>query len=110
VKRICSECGLARNVDAFRDGVDATVCAPCRYSSLTWGRADERAYDVHRRDKEFAKDAEAYWRLRRQGQQPLGIDKSAMAEAMADHPMELAIGRSLHRIEREALVRQNGTI
>lgn len=82
----------------------------CEKRSVTWGMADERAYTIRQKDKDFAKDSEAYWRMRKEGRQPLGIDKSAMAEALATHPIELEIGRSLHRTERGALVRMNGTI
>jgi len=82
----------------------------CEKRSLSFGRADERAYEVRKKDREFVKDSEAYWRMRKEGKQPRGIDKSAMAEALATHPIELEIGRSLHPSERKALVRMNGTI
>lgn len=82
----------------------------CEKRSITWGRADERAYEVRRKDREFEKDAAAYRRLRSQGLQPRGVDKSAMAEALATDKIEVEIGRSLHPTERKALTRMNGAI
>lgn len=78
--------------------------------SIQFTALDERAFDVRKRDKEFAKDAAAYRRLRANGLQPKGVNKSAVLETMADHRAEVAIGRSITPEERSAYNRNLGAI
>ena len=46
-------------------------------------------------EREWDKDMPAYKRLRGQGYQPRGVDGAAMAEAQANHPLEIEMGRPL---------------
>lgn len=101
--QVCTECNQARPIDAFRPGVDASVCGRCRYSSLAFGMADERAYEVRKRDKALVKDGAAYRRLRAEGLQPKGVNRSAELEARADHKFEIKLGRNMTRTEREVI-------
>lgn len=108
--RYCPGCDEMRPDDTFREGIDAHLCFRCRVSSVQFEGVSEQAIAIRQKDRDFVKDSEAYWRMRKEGKQPRGIDKSAMAEKLATHPIELEIGRSLHKSERDALVRMNGTI
>jgi len=50
---------------------------------------------VDARERGWDKDMPAYKRLREQGYQPRGVDGAAMAEAAANHPLEIEMGRPL---------------
>lgn len=50
---------------------------------------------ANEREKRWAEDMPAYRRLRREGLQPRGIDGAAAAEAQANHPLEMEMGRPL---------------
>lgn len=69
-----------------------------------------RSVAVRERDKKFAKDADAYRRLKKDGLQPRGVDNSAMAEARANHRLDIELGRDAHPTERKAAVRSFGAI
>lgn len=85
-------------------------CFGCKCLTLRFDKLDERSMDVRKRDKEFAKDSAAYKRLRAEGLQPKGVNKSAMLERAADHKAEVALGRSLTTEERVAHTRDLGAI
>ena len=108
--QICTECGLPKPADQFRAGIDASVCFGCRVGSAQFLSMAPRAFDVRKRDKEFAKDAAAYRRLRAEGLQPKGVNKSAMAETLATHKSEIDMGRSLRPDEKRAFSRDLGTL
>lgn len=81
-----------------------------RLRGITFAQADERAYEVRKRDKDFVKDSAAYKRLRAEGLQPRGVNKSAALETMADHKIEVELGRSISRREATAHTRALGRI
>ena len=47
--------------------------------------------EIRRRDRQFARDNAAYRRLRADGVQPRGVDKSYMAERLADNKAEIEL-------------------
>ena len=55
---------------------------------------------MRKRDRQLAVDGAAYRRLRKEGIQPKGVDKSAMLERAMDHKIEAKLGRSMTREER----------
>ena len=62
----------------------------------------EYAMEIRKRDRDFAVDNAAYRRLRAEGLQPRGVNKSAMAEKLADNKAEIELGRSLFSDEKDA--------
>ena len=64
------------------------------------------AIEVRKRDRDFDRDAAAYKRLRKEGIQPRGVDKSAQLEASINHKTEAQLGRSLHKDEISAFNRE----
>ena len=62
----------------------------------------EYAMEIRKRDRDFAVDNAAYRRLRAEGLQPRGVNKSAMAEKLADNKAEIELGRSLYSDEKDA--------
>lgn len=108
--RICADCGDPKPSSAFREGRHADVCFACRVGSVQFTSMSPRAEDVRKRDREFEKDAAAYKRLRKEGLQPKGVDKSALLETMADHKTEVELGRSLQKDQVKAFNRGLGSI
>lgn len=103
----CSNCRRDQPVAMFRPGRDADVCGRCRYGSLNFGMADERAYQVRKADHQFENvDGPAYWRLKKDGIQPNNIDGSHLLETMMEHPMEAELGTNLLPEEKAALIRE----
>lgn len=109
-EQICTECELPKSADQFREGIHASVCFGCRVGSAQFFSMAPRAADVRKRDREFAKDAAAYRRLRAEGLQPKGVNHSAMAETLATHKTEIDMGRSLRKDEKAAFTRDLGTL
>ena len=103
---ICSECNLPKPDTQFRPGRDSTVCFSCRVQSVQFESANPRAIEVRKRDRDFDRDAAAYKRLRKEGIQPRGVDKSAQLEASINHKTEAQLGRSLHKDEIKAFNRE----
>lgn len=77
----------------------------CAKRSIQFTGADERSYELRKRDRAFALDSAAYRRLRAEGLQPRGVDKSSTLEVVADHKAEVMLGRSLSTREKNALNR-----
>lgn len=82
----------------------------CRVRSVQWAPADERSYEVRKRDRKFTADSAAYRRMRAEGLQPKGVNESATLERVADHKMEVQLGRSISRRERNAWNREIGAV
>jgi len=77
----------------------ARGCCPTFADHVRSIRFGSRAGDVVRanqRDAAFAKDREAYRRLRRDGLQPPRIDGCAALEARADHVTQVTMGDPAH--------------
>jgi hypothetical protein len=85
-------------------------CFGCKAASIQFTSMSPRAEAVRTRDREFDKDAAAYKRLRAEGLQPKGVDKSAMLEKMADHKQQVQLGRPLYQDELKAHNRSLGPI
>lgn len=109
-EQICTECNLPKPASQFREGIHASVCFGCRVGSAQFFSMAPRAADVRQRDRDFAKDAAAYRRLRADGLQPRGVNFSAMAEKLATHKSEIDMGRSLREDEKNAFTRDLGTL
>jgi hypothetical protein len=91
-------------------GQHGSDCFGCKLATVQWTSMSPRAEDVRKRDREFEKDAAAYKRLRAEGLQPKGVDKSAMLEKMADHKQQVQLGRPLYQDELKAHNRSLGPI
>lgn len=85
-------------------------CFGCKTLTIRFDKLDERSMNVRQRDKDFAKDAAAYRRLKADGLQPRGVDKSAMLEKAANHKSEVQLGRSMHSSEIKSFNREIGSI
>ena len=88
-------------------------CAACytiKLRTVQFEGPGEYAMEIRRRDREFAKDNAAYRRLRKDGVQPRGIDKSSMAEKLADNKAEIELGHSLPDDQKKAYTRALGVI
>lgn len=65
-------------------------------SALPSRKAGTEAARIEATERQWDKDGDAYKRLRRDGLQPRDIDGCAALEAKANHPMEIAMGKTLH--------------
>ena len=83
-------------------------CLGCKLVSLQFQGVDEHSIEVRKRDRQFAVDAAAYRRLKADGIQPRGVDKSAMAEKLASNKAEIELGHSLHPEQVKAYTRTYG--
>lgn len=81
-------------------------CFGCKLATVQFESANERAIEVRKRDRNFERDAAAYKRLRAEGLQPRGVDKSAMLEAHADHAAQVQLGRPMLKEEIKAVNRE----
>lgn len=107
---ICSDCHQEKPDSAFRPGIHASVCFGCRVGSVQFTGVDERSIEVRKRDREFAADSAAYRRLKADGLQPKGVNKSAMAEKLADSKVEIELGHSIPKDQRLAYTRNLGQL
>lgn len=85
-------------------------CYKIKLQTVQFEKLDERSVNVRNRDKQFALDNAAYRRLRADGQQPRGVDHSAMAEKMATHTTEIMLGKSLTKKAQKAVTREIGVL
>lgn len=76
--------------------------------SIQFADCSPRGIEVRQRDRQFAKDAAAYRRLKAQGIQPRGTNRVAELEANMTSPVEAKLGRSLTKNERHVLQRTVG--
>ena len=81
----CDVCGVEASL-VFSSPAIAADALPNKKHGVRAIDATERGWD---------KDMPAYKRLREQGYQPRHVDGAAMAEAEANHPLEIAMGRPL---------------
>lgn len=70
-------------------------------------RGGAEASRIAATERQWTTDGDAYKRLRADGLQPPGIDGSAVLEARANHPVEVAAGRTFHP-EAINIVTDNG--
>ena len=57
---------------------------------------------ARKRDVAYKRDAEAYWRLRKEGHQPRNIDGCAALERDAHMPLEIEMGKCFDKKDRGA--------
>ena len=76
--------------------------------SIQFADCSPRGIEVRQRDKQFAKDAAAYRRLKAQGIQPRGTNRVAELEANMTHPIEAKLGRKITKNEQHAITAAAG--
>lgn len=81
----CEVCGGDADL-VFSSPAIAADALPNKRHGVRSIEATERKWDV---------DMPAYKRLRKEGLQPRSVDGAAMAEAQAQHPLEIDMGRPL---------------
>jgi len=90
--------------------MDCDPCFKIKLGTIQFSGYTPQQQDWRQRDRDFARDAESYRRLRKDGVQPRGVDKSYMAERLATHKADIELGRDTHPVERQAVVRSFGAI
>lgn len=90
-----------------------TDCPPCfkiKLATVQFTSCKPRAFEIRKRDKAFEKDAAAYNRLKKEGIQPRGVDKSSLLESHGTHKTDALLGRPTTDAERKAFNRELGAI
>ena len=82
------------------DGSHGDACFGCRIQSVQFGSMVPHTRLAIQADKDFVKDNAAYRRLKKDGIQPKGVNKSAQLEMHMDHKIEAKLGRVMGKTER----------